>query len=140
MARVYATEADYADWIGEATAPAGTGVLLAQATRMLEGRVFRMCVYDVDEAGLPTHALVQAAFRDAVCAQVAWWEEVGDSTGAAGVGWSTVELGSARLGRSTTAVSGEDSPARQVAPQVGDVLQAPDLTPEVIRIGAVSTL
>jgi hypothetical protein len=33
------------------------------------------------------------------------------------------------MSRSVTATAGEDSPARQIAPQVWDVLTGPDLTP-----------
>lgn len=137
---VYATEADYLTYTGEESAPDGIDSLLKRASQMLDAQVFRMCVYDVDAAGAPTHPLVTAAFRDAVCAQVAWWDELGDSSGASAAGWGTLELGSARLGRSVTTVSGGDSPARQVAPAVGDLLRAPGLTPDVIRVGVVSLL
>lgn len=140
MARVYATESDYLTYTGETEPPDGIDVLLARASGMLDARVFRYGVYDVDETGAPTHALVVAAFRNAVCAQVEWWDELGDSTGAAGAGWGTVELGTARLSRSVTKVDGADSPARQIAPAVWDVLRAPDLTPEVLHIGVVTTL
>ena len=138
MSRVYATSADLAAYTGTA-APADADRLLLRASQFLDSRVLRACWYAVDDAGLPTDALVAAAFRDAVCAQVQWWGEVGDSTGAAGAGWGSVEIGSVRLGRSVTAVSGADAPARQLAPQVWDALQAPDLTPDRIVLGRVCT-
>lgn len=137
MARVYATAADYQQYTGE-TPPADVDVRLARASSFLDSRIFRLCWYDADPVtGLPTNALVTAAFRDAVCAQVEWGVEVGDTTGAAGVGWGNVEIGSVRLGRSLTATSSEDSPGRQIAPAVWDALRSPDLTPDVLSIGLV---
>lgn len=140
MAVVYATEADYLTYTGETSAPSGIDGLLTRASAMLDARVFRLCVYDVDVDGAPTSQLVEAAFRDATCAQVQWWDELGDSTGASAAGWGTLELGTARLSRSVTRVSAGDAPARQVAPQVWDVLRSPHLTADVLRIGVVSTL
>lgn len=139
MARVYADQAAYEAYTG-AAAPANIGQLLARASQFLDSRVFRLCVYDTDPStGMPTHDLVVAAFSDAVCAQVQWWDELGDHTGAAGVGWGNVQIGTARLGRSVTAVSGADSPSRQVAPAVWDALRSPDLTREQLVIGEVTT-
>lgn len=138
MARIYATAADYLAFTGQ-TPPAGIEAQLARAARFLDSEVFRLCWYDVDAGGLPSNPLVLAAFRDAVCAQVAWWVELGDSTGAAGVGWSSVGIGSVSLSRQS-AGGAEASAARQVAPEVGDLLRAPDLTPDVLLIGAVVAL
>lgn len=139
MARVYATPADLADYTGTA-APAAAERLLRNASTMLESRVFRLCWFVADTTtGLPTNTIVAGAFRDAVCAQVAWWDEVGDSTGAAGVGWGSVEIGSVKLGRSVTTVSGDASPARQVAPQAMDALLSTDLTPDIFELGSVSS-
>ncbi|KMS66807.1 hypothetical protein ACZ91_67775, partial [Streptomyces regensis] len=58
-------------------------------------------------------------------------------TGAAGVGWGSVKLGSAELSRSLTATSGDDSPGRQIAPAAWDALRTPDLTPDVLILGMV---
>ncbi|MGK5531538.1 hypothetical protein [Streptomyces sp. URMC 129] len=143
MARVYATPGDYEAYTGS-PAPEGALVLLARATGMLEARVLRLCRYETDGDGMPTHPAVLAAVRDAVCAQVQWWDEIGDSTGAAGAGWGTVALGSARLGRSAGGRSGGDadvsgaaSAAREIAPQAWDAFRSPDLTPDLFRLGAV---
>ncbi|MFE7273039.1 hypothetical protein [Streptomyces sp. NPDC057623] len=137
MARIYATSADYETFTGQ-TSPSDITVLLADATRMLEANVFRLCLFEADEDGYPSNTLVRDAFRDAVCAQVRWFDDVGDSTGASAVGWGSVRLGSAQLSRSVTSVSGGSSPAREVAPAVWDVLQAPDLTPDIFTLGAVT--
>jgi hypothetical protein len=139
VARIYATSDDYGTFTGQ-TPPADIDALLARATRLLEARVFRLCWYRVDEAGLPSETVVSEAFRDSVCAQVQWWDEVGDSIGAAGAGWSSVSIGSASMSRSSGAPAGEDSPARQIAPQVWDILRSPDLTPDVLGLGTVVTL
>lgn len=134
--RVYATSDDLAAYTGS-SAPANADALLAKASRFLDSAVFRLCWYQADGDGLPTNALVTAAFTNAVCAQAAWWDQLGDSTGAAAAGWGSVQIGSVQLGRSVTAVSAADSPARQIAPEVWDVLQQPDLTPDILTIGLV---
>ncbi|MFF1790752.1 hypothetical protein ACFVX9_30345 [Kitasatospora sp. NPDC058243] len=138
MSRVYATTADYQAYTGQAP-DTDTARLIVRASQMLDAQLFRLCWYVADPAtGLPTDALVAAAFRDAVCAQVQWWTELGDPLGVVGVGWGTAHIGTVHLQRSVTAVSGADSPSRQLAPQVWDVLTAPDLTPERFRIGSVT--
>ena len=140
-ARVYATVTDYEAYPGATSpAPSGTDVRLRQASRMLERLVLRYCCYTVDTTtGMPTNDVVIAAFRDAVCAQVVWWDQVGDPSGADAVGWGSVAIGSVQLSRSVTAVSGEDSPARQLAPEVWDALLDPALTPNIFRMGAVTS-
>ncbi|CAM5589318.1 hypothetical protein [Streptomyces purpurascens] len=138
--RVYATVLEFEEVTGVSPAPAGTERRLKQASRMLDRLVLRYCSYDVDAAtGMPTHTLVVAALRDAVCAQVEWWETVGDPSGADAVGWGSVSIGSVNLGRSVTAVTGEDAPARQLAPEAWDALLNLDLTPDIFRMGAVAT-
>lgn len=132
--RVYATAADLAAYTG-AAAPADADRLLTDASEMLDAQILRLATYAVDDAGLPTDPVVAAAFSRAVCAQVKWWGLVGDSTGAAGVGWGGVSIGSVNLSRSVTSVSGDDSAARQFAPQVRDALRSPDMTPQRFAIG-----
>lgn len=136
MARNYATSADYQAYTGQ-TPPAGIDATLAQASRMLDTRVFRLCLYEVDTDGYPSNSAVRQAFTDAVCAQARWWGEVGDTVGAAGTGWGSVGIGSVSLSRDAATVSGADSPARQIAPDVWDVLQDPDLTPDLLTLGVV---
>lgn len=137
MARIYAEAADYQTFTGQ-TPPADITVMLADATRMLEASVFRFCLFEVDEEGYPSNSVVRQAFTDAVCAQARWFDDVGDSTGAAVAGWGSVQLGSAQLSRSVTATSGAAAPAREIAPAVLDVLQAPDLTPDIFLLGVVT--
>ncbi|MFB8241999.1 hypothetical protein ACFC58_36240 [Kitasatospora purpeofusca] len=138
MSRVYATSADYQTYTGQVPT-ADTDRLLAKASRFLDAQVFKACWYLADDAGLPADPVVAAAFAAAVCAQVEWRADVGDTTGAAGVGYGSVQIGSVSLGRSVTAVRGEDSPARQVAPEVWDALTGPDMTRDRFVLGAVCT-
>lgn len=136
--RIYATPTDLAEYTGE-DAPANATTLLAKAARLLDSKVFRLSWFAADADGLPTDSLVRQAFTNAVCAQVAWWDELGDSTGAMAAGWGNVSIGSVSLGRSVTTVSADSSPARQVAPEVWDILRSPDLTTDRLRIGAAIT-
>lgn len=134
--RIYATTTDLANYLRAAPPLDGAG-LLADASRMLDSLVLAYCRYDVDQAGMPTDEAVAAAIGRAVCAQVAWWDEVGDSRGAAGIGYGSVAIGSVNLGRSVASVSGDDSAARQIAPQVWDELRSPDLH-DKFYVGAVA--
>jgi hypothetical protein len=136
--RIYATSAEYEAYTGQ-TPPADIDQQLKNASRMLVAEVFRLCWYEVDEDGYPSNTTVREAFSDAVCAQVEWWDEIGDSTGAAAVTWGTVKLGSAQMSRSVTATSGADSAAREVAPKAWDALRSDDLTPDIFRLGAVTS-
>lgn len=138
MARVYATPEQYEAYTC-ASAPADIEYRLARASEFLDAQVFRMCRYTVDTAGLPTDPVVLAAFARAVCAQAQWGVDVGDVTGAAGVGWGSVKIGSVQLGRSVTAVSGADAPGRQVAPAVWDALQSSDLLATGFLMGVVGS-
>ncbi|MFD5266752.1 hypothetical protein [Streptomyces sp. NPDC058335] len=138
MARIYATSAQYQAYTGQ-TPPQDIDVQLAKASRMLEAAVFRLCWYEVDGDGYPSNSIVRQAFADAVCAQAAWWDELGDSTGASTAGWGSVKLGSASMSRPEGSTSGAASAAREVAPEVGDVFGSADLTPEIFRLGAVVT-
>lgn len=75
MAAAYATAEQYETWSGEA-APANIAWLLARATELIDAIV--VAGFDLDEeTELPTDADMAAALRDAVCAQVRFWGEVG---------------------------------------------------------------
>src|SRR5690349_18938769 len=111
MPRIYATAADLAAYTGSA-APATADALLAQASRMLDAEVFRLCYYQADPGtGMPTAQAVADAFRDATCAQAQWWDALGDSLGAAGAGWGETRIGTVMMRRPDSAISGADSPA-----------------------------
>lgn len=133
MGRVYATQAQYEAYTGQA-APADIVARLGRASRFLESEVFRLCWYDADGDGYPTHPRVREAFADAVSAQVQWWAETGDELGTAGR-WQSVKIGSVALsgpGSSTSAGQGRD-----VADAALEALRSPDLTTEILRLGEV---
>ncbi|MFK0062620.1 hypothetical protein ACIQTN_25760 [Streptomyces werraensis] len=135
--RSYATTTDLANYL-RAAPPVDAAHLLEGASRMLDARVLQYCRYDVTTDGLPSDAAVAAAIGRAVCAQVAWWGEVGDSVGAAGAGYGSVSIGSVSLGGSTsTSTDGAGSAARQIAPQVWDELRSPALH-GLLVLGAVA--
>ncbi|AZM46569.1 hypothetical protein DMB38_12770 [Streptomyces sp. WAC 06738] len=138
--RVYAQPGDLTAYTGQ-PAPADAERLLRDASRMLDAEVLRYCWYDVDPDGYPSNSTVRESVRDAVCAQVAWWGELGDSTGAAAAGWGSVSIGSVSLsgGAGGAGGGGQRPPARQVAPQAGDVLRSPDLTPSIFVLGVVTS-
>jgi hypothetical protein len=134
MARVYATVAQLEEYTGQA-APSDAARLLRRASRFLDSAVLTSCMYETDDDGMPTKPELREALAEAVCVQVDWWDEVGDSTGAMGIGWGSVSAGPVSLGRSVTDVTPDASPGRQVAPEVWDILRA--LPSDVITMGAV---
>ncbi|MGW6455028.1 hypothetical protein ACWF94_03735 [Streptomyces sp. NPDC055078] len=138
MARIYATAADYQTYTGQ-TPPAGIEGALARASTMLDSQVFRLCRYDADPTtGLPTNAIVTAAFRDATCAQVQWWGETGDELGVAGR-WDSVKIGTAALSRSGSSSGAGTGGGREVAEAALEALRSPDLTCDIFVLGLVTS-
>lgn len=121
----YATLTELADYL-EDEPPDGAARLLVRASRRVDSMLIG-AVYAVDTNGLPTDATVAAALRDATCAQVEWWGEVGDSTGTgAGGAWSNVSIGKVSLGTG----SGGAPPSKvRVSPAVAEILQVAGLLP-----------
>ncbi|MFE7853747.1 hypothetical protein [Streptomyces sp. NPDC057403] len=104
MGRVYAASADYAEFTGQ-TAPAGIERLLARASEDIDSALLT-AVYSTDADGMPTETDVIEALRDAVCAQVEYQQETGDTgTGAAGR-WDSVSLGPVSLSGRKDAATG----------------------------------
>lgn len=130
MARVYAGAADYQGYTGQ-TPPSDVEAKLARASTMLDSRVLRAYRYDVDTTGMPTAAVVLAAFKDATCALVQWWVETGDELGQAGQ-YEEVRLGTMIL-KGPTSTAGGTPPGRHIPATVWDILQGPDLTPDKFR-------
>lgn len=129
--RTYATLSDLASWLGEVP-PGNAARLLLSATRRVD-LALTGAWYPVDDDSMPTDSLVAAALRDAVCAQVAWWVETGDTTGSgAGAEWSSVSIGKLSLSRggggsgsrSASATSG-----KRLAEDAIDILTVAGLLP-----------
>lgn len=78
-----ATSGDVSDFDGSLTLPANVDRWISIASGLVADAV-ALSVYVPDPlTGLPSSAPHQAAMRDAVCAQVAWWIVTGaDPTGA----------------------------------------------------------
>lgn len=93
----YATEAQLTVWL-----PAGTTVddaerLLVRASELLDSMVIGG--YSIaDDTGLPTDTDVATALRDACCAQVEFWLEVGEEHDVVGLAGS-VAVGQLRVDR-----------------------------------------
>lgn len=97
--RVYATEAEYAAWLGLDEAPAGA----VQALRTASLRVDELligAVYPVED-GLPTEQVHIDALRDATCAQAAHAKASGVGDQGDAPVYSEVQIGSAKLKRAT---------------------------------------
>lgn len=98
--RTYATPEEYAEWIGQAPAPAGAARALAEATIAVD-ELLETAVYPVDAEGMPTDPGHRDAVRDATCAQASYARQTGDPYGQGGAQYSDVTAGSVRLVRST---------------------------------------
>ncbi|MGW1162733.1 hypothetical protein ACWD48_31945 [Streptomyces sp. NPDC002519] len=126
MARLpYATPEQLAAWTGQ-PAPADAERLLARAGEDIDSALLT-AVYPVDDDGDPLDTEIQAALRDATCAQVEYQLAAGDDgTGAAGQ-WDSVSIGPVSLsGRSsrTSATTGVE-----LAPRADRILRRAGLTP-----------
>lgn len=136
--RVYATAADYYDFIGDdqpMTTPAegqepqpvtekDLNARLRRASSVIDS-LTRHDRYDVDEDGYATDERVSEAFKDATCAQADWWADTDDVTGAEAQG-GTVSIGSVSIGARgrTSGLSGAPDPqASRVAPEAIEILR-----------------
>jgi hypothetical protein len=97
MTAAYATAADLAEWLGT-EAPADAERLLRRASELLDATVYG--AYAVDSlTGLPADPDAAAALRDAACAQVEFWVEVGEAHDIDGGARSQVSIGGLSLQR-----------------------------------------
>lgn len=76
MATPYATADDLAAFLPSATEIADDSRLRTRASELLDDTVRRQ--FSVDTNGIPTATAIAAAMRDACCAQVEFWLEVGE--------------------------------------------------------------
>ncbi|HEY8588476.1 MAG TPA: hypothetical protein VIL55_02875 [Naasia sp.] len=127
--RSYATTVDLARWPGTRLF-AGAGAALAEASRALDA-VLIGAWYATDEDGQPTDPRVRAALRDAVCAQVAYWQELGDDTGSgAAEQWASIGIGSVQLSRASRSQTGGQDPQPDIdAPAALRILRNAGLLP-----------
>jgi len=118
--RVYATTTDYTTFTdGDTT----TDALLRRASVVVEG-LTRLAVYDVDVDGMPTDPDIDQAFTDATCAQVAYWADTDDVTGAESQAGPT-KIGSVSFGGSGAsggATNTKSAAASRLAPEAAEIL------------------
>lgn len=126
MSRIYATQADYETWVGAdesgstVTIPTDIDRQLARASLDVEQAVIT-AIYAVDTDGYPTATDVEEALRDAVCAQVEWWQSTGDELGTGG-GYDDIQIGSVRLARRQPSTSTAAAIPGSLAPRAVTVL------------------
>ncbi|MEV8029265.1 hypothetical protein [Cellulosimicrobium funkei] len=126
--RVYATPSDLAAEPWElALDEKAARSLLIRASIVIDGLTVTT-VYDVDEDGYPTDLDVADAFRDATCAQAAWFDETGDTSGAAGR-FNSLSLGSfSASGGGTGSGSNTSAAESRLSPEAVQILQNAGLT------------
>jgi len=134
--RVYATAADYYDFVGEdqpMTTPEGESPAVPVVEKDLNALLRRASirvdtdtktsVFDADTDGYPTEADVIEAFKNATCAYVAWFLDTDDITGA-GSQEGTVKIGSVQLGGGNAGTAAGQRTADDVrrCPEADDIL------------------
>ena len=92
--RIYATAADVQEWTDQA--PPDNVVPLLRSASALAEEATMLAVYAVDTAGMPRHADHSAAFRDATCAQVAFWAANGLDPAKGGLDEQAVKVTSSK--------------------------------------------
>ena len=134
--RIYATEAELADWSGVAV-PANAGALLRSASSLIRAET-RSARYVTDTDGYPTDTALRTAFREAVCAQAKFWADhkVDPSLGAAGVAPAAVSksIGAASITYEQGATAAKAEAVNGLAPDAYYLLADAGL------IGGVVTL
>lgn len=122
----YATLSDLASYL-RAVPPDDAATLLEQASRLVDVLLIG-AVYDVDEDGMPTDADDIAALRKATCAQVKWFDETGDSTGAAEQ-FQSASIGAISFTRGYTGAGSLTGAGQRYAPDAINTLRLAGLLP-----------
>lgn len=129
MTLVYAVPDDLAAWTGSA-APANATPLLRSASLLVRDAT-ASAFYAADTTGLPTDPATLQAFKDATCAQAAFWAANGIDPAAGALPTAGVlrgkKLGSASLDYDTAAAA-----SQAVLQARMDSVEA--LVPEAVRI------
>lgn len=127
MPQPYATVEDYLDWVGDLTPYEQPRPSTMRKASDLISSVLIGAVYATDEDGNATHPTIVEALRDATCAQVEFWDETGDESGASSV-WQSASIGGASY---TRAAGGARLP---VAPAAVLTLRRVGLLPVVVGV------
>ena len=102
---VYATPAEYAEWLGKESPPAGALQAL-RAASINVNQIITTAVYDVDAEGHPLSETIRDALRDATCAQAEYARATGDANNTGGLHMGSVQIGTVMLTRSHQPPSG----------------------------------
>ena len=94
--RQYATITEFSTWDGATEYTVPSDSRLRRASGVIDG-LTRHSIFVADVDGYPTDVDVSDVFRDATCAQVAFWDETEDVTGAEAQGGS-FSIGSVKIG------------------------------------------
>lgn len=113
----YATAAELAAYLG-APAPTDAARLLDRASELMDDTV-RAPFTTSGDGDLPTDASIAAAMKNATCAQVEFWQEVGEANDVDGLAGTTIML------TGTTGFQGKRAPV--VAPRALRYLKAAGL-------------
>lgn len=84
MVLIYATGADLTAWLDPLPLPANSAALLRSGSLLVRSTTMT-ALYAVDTEGKPSDATVLAAFKDATCAQAAFWSAAGIDPAAGGI-------------------------------------------------------
>jgi hypothetical protein len=134
--RVYATLADFEDFTDGAHEAESVDVInakLRRASIVIDG-LTRNSRYDLDEDGYPTDADISEAFKDATCAQMAWWDSTDDVTGAESQKGS-ISIGSVSIGasgRTSGGVATSTPGSSRIAPEAIDILTSAGLISGIV--------
>lgn len=122
--RIYATEAELAEWSGDG-APANAGALLRSASGLVRSET-KTAVYATDADGYPADTALRAVFREAVCAQAKFWADhkINPSLGAAGVAPAAVSksIGGASITYESGATAAKAEAVAGLAPEAYYIL------------------
>ncbi len=119
MTVAYATEDDLAGYVAAAAGLEDASRLLTRASELLDDKVRASFEVD-DDTNLPTHTGVAAALRDATCAQVEFWLEVGEEHDVEGLAGRQVSI----QGLSLAALPPELAPRAQRILRTAGLLNA----------------
>lgn len=120
MATAYATTAELETYLpASMDLPEDAERLLMRASERVDDYV--LAAFSVDEDGIPTDALVAGALRDAACAQVEFWIEVGEAHDVDGIRGGMTVPGTSYEAPPTLAPRARSFLARGGLMNVGDV-------------------
>lgn len=135
MARVYATHQELINY----TEGSDFVVPTEPESQRVRGRASEVvdeglltAIYDTDPVTeRPTNAQIAVALRDAVCAQVVWWDETGDEHGVAGQ-YTSASIGTMALVRGGNGGQTGGPAWRVLAPQAFTHLRLAGLLPGAV--------